>query len=152
MIVIGFEDHELVQRRVVVRDLVGGHALRDDAAPPREGDWSWVDNDSPTDGGRKTKRRVWHKVSAPGDGESAQGTLTPTHRFPPDGGIGMRCLARWSWIPEDGENGKDELLFPKGAVVSEAEDINGDWFWGVYAGKKGTFPGKYVWVLETVGL
>jgi len=39
---------------------------------------------------------------------------------------------------------KDEKKF---AEVREAEDINGDWFWGCYAGAKGLFPGNFTRVL-----
>jgi hypothetical protein len=62
-------------------------------------------------------------------------------RFPPDGGVGLRVKANWAYFPAEGV--EDELGFPKLAEIREAEDINGDWFWGVYAGKKGLFPGNY---------
>ncbi|KAF2423736.1 hypothetical protein EJ08DRAFT_724396 [Tothia fuscella] len=71
-------------------------------------------------------------------------TASP-RRFPPNGGVGLRCVANWSYYPDEGV--KDELMFPKGAEVREGEDINGDWFWGVYAGGKGLFPGNYCSVL-----
>ncbi|KKY23268.1 putative ring finger domain-containing protein [Diplodia seriata] len=63
-------------------------------------------------------------------------------QFPPDGGLGLRVLALWSYWPQEGVN--DELMFPKGAEIREAEDINGDWYWGCYCGRKGLFPGNYV--------
>ncbi|KAF1997131.1 hypothetical protein P154DRAFT_497515 [Amniculicola lignicola CBS 123094] len=100
MIVVGFEDRDGGQRRIVVRDLVGGHALKED---------------------EPTEPRM--------------------QKFPPDGGVGLRVQANWSYYP--GEGVVDELMFPKMAEVREVEDINGDWFWGVYAGAKGLFPGNY---------
>ena len=54
----------------------------------------------------------------------------------------------WSYYPEEGEGGKGELLFPKGAEVREVEDINEEWYFGVYAGEKGLFPAQYVRVLD----
>ncbi|KAF2107180.1 hypothetical protein BDV96DRAFT_506723, partial [Lophiotrema nucula] len=96
MVVVGFQDGEDGQRRIVTRDLVGGWALRED---------------------------------------------DQQHRFPPDGGVGLRIQALWSYFP--GEGVEDELAFPKNAEIRESEDINGDWFWGVYAGSKGLFPGNY---------
>ncbi|KAK8253414.1 hypothetical protein IWZ00DRAFT_435883 [Phyllosticta capitalensis] len=109
MVVVGFEDRDAGQRRIVTKDLVGGLALRDDETP----------------------------------------ALAPTPpqptAFPPDGGVGLRAVALWSYYPAP--DVRDELTFPKGAEIREAEDINGDWFWGVYAGAKGLFPGAYVRVL-----
>ncbi|KAI1494734.1 hypothetical protein F5X96DRAFT_676212 [Biscogniauxia mediterranea] len=66
--------------------------------------------------------------------------------FPPDGGVGLRATAVWSWYPQPGA--EDELLFPKGAEVREVEDVNGDWFFGSYMGAKGLFPAPYVRVFE----
>jgi len=146
MVVVGYEDRDGGQRRVVVRDLVGGLSLRDDntittttTAPPtaetpspmastqpqHSDQWTWRD----TDGSRQQLRSP-----LPSNAKSAQ-------RFPPDGGVGLRIQARWSYFPAEGVT--DELRFPKFAEITEAEDINGDWFWGVYAGGKGLFPGGY---------
>ena len=63
-------------------------------------------------------------------------------RHLPSGGVGLHVLALWSYWPERGDI--DELSFPKGAEIRECESINDDWFWGVYCGRKGLFPGKYV--------
>jgi hypothetical protein len=62
--------------------------------------------------------------------------------FPPDGGVGMKGIALWSWYPAVGAD--DELLFPKGAEIRECKDVNVDWFHGTYMGKKGLFPAPYV--------
>ncbi|OJD36084.1 ring finger domain protein [Diplodia corticola] len=70
------------------------------------------------------------------------GQIVLKKQFPPDGGLGLRALALWSYWPQDGVH--DELTFPKGAEIREAEDINGDWYWGCYCGRKGLFPGNYV--------
>ncbi|KAF1981127.1 hypothetical protein K402DRAFT_343049 [Aulographum hederae CBS 113979] len=104
MVVVGFEDRDGGQRRVVTQDLVGGLALKDE------------------------------------DGVDLQAA-----RFPPDGGEGDRLVMIWSYYPTDGVT--DELMFPRGAEIREAYNINGDWFWGCYAGAKGLFPGNYGRVL-----
>lgn len=140
MIVVGFEDSLAGQRRVIVNDLVGGHALKDDIPG----------SDLPDQPRAKEEEFTWR------DGQLVQvhtiarqnfPTSTQTSKkFPPDGGFGMRTRARWSYWPEAGS--ADELEFPKGAIVSEVENINGDWFWGVYAGSKGLFPGNHVRILE----
>ena len=62
-------------------------------------------------------------------------------RYPPSGGVGLHVMAQWSYWPEEGDD--DELSFPKGAEIRECENINDDWFWGVYCGRKGLFPGNY---------
>ncbi len=142
MIVVGFEDSLAGQRRVIVNDLVGGHALKDDVPGSNLSDQPMA----------KDEEFMWrdgqqvqvHTITRPRFPASAQ----PNPKFPPDGGFGMRVLALWSYWPEP--EAVDELEFPKGAVVSEVENINGDWFWGVYAGTKGLFPGNHVRILEDV--
>ena len=62
--------------------------------------------------------------------------------YPPSGGIGLHVVALWSYWPEEGAGG--ELSFPKGAEIRECRNINDDWLWGVYCGRKGVFPGNYV--------
>jgi hypothetical protein len=54
----------------------------------------------------------------------------------------------WSWIPEEGVH--DELMFPRGAEITEAENINDDWYWGCYAGMTGLFPGSHVTVVGEI--
>lgn len=66
----------------------------------------------------------------------------PPGGYPPDGGVGMRCLALYCYWPAEGV--EDELAFPKNAEVREVEDRNGDWYWGVYAGKGALFPSNHV--------
>ncbi|KAF2836857.1 hypothetical protein M501DRAFT_939084 [Patellaria atrata CBS 101060] len=100
MVVVGFEDRNGGQRRVVSRDLARSSSM--------------------------------HPLSP---------SSSAVPRFPPDGGVGLRLLALWSYWPAEGVT--DELAFPKGAEITEAEDINGDWFWGVYCGSKGLLPGGY---------
>jgi hypothetical protein len=166
MIVVGFEDRDGGQRRVVVRELVGGWALRDGdnttiggadtqsaaTSPPAHAHppdrsatpkWSWRDTD-----GSVHNYRLPHSStstpSSPSPLSSLPSSSLPSsnlQRFPPDGGVGLRVLAAWSYFPPDGV--ADELGFPKNAEIREAEDINGDWFWGVYCGVKGLFPGNY---------
>lgn len=98
MYIVGFEDRDGAQRRIVVRDLVGGYALKE------------------TDMARIT-------------------------RIPADGGVGLRLLARWAYLPDEGVD--DELAFPRGAEIREAADINGDWYWGVYCGVGKLFPANH---------
>ncbi len=159
MIVVGFEDQDGGRKRIVVRDLVGGLALKDEmdestgvdgrraSKAGGGGQWSWSEG---PDG-----HREWKFVSqTPGRGSiiessNAEVSSAPLLHFPPDGGVGMRVLARWSYFPADGVT--DELMFPRAAEIREVEDINGDWYWGCYAGRKGLFPGPYVRVLDVVG-
>ena len=144
MLVVGFEDRDGGQRRVVVRALVGGLSLRDVDGPKTQDTstpsshqrdindkWTWRD----TDGSRQHGHSHMHSDL------STLPSQLKHPRFPPDGGVGLRIQARWSYFPAEGVT--DELSFPRFAEITEAEDINGDWFWGVYAGKKGLFPGNY---------
>ena len=143
MVLVGFEDSTAGQRRVVVKDMVGGHALKDDVGDSAGAnpEWSW------RDGQGKQTRTVSKQVS--GSHETSNALTAPLlQKYPPDGGVGMRVLAVWSYWPQEGVS--DELAFPKGAEIREVEDINGDWFWGCYAGAKGLFPGNYVRILNVV--
>ena len=167
MVIVGFEDHEEGQRRVVVRDLVGGRALKDEHVQPTptinttstaspgtaSGDWSWKEGSE--------RRKKSSRVRTSSTSASAAGNTTNTTtnintnsedassissqpsfpRYPPDGGVGLIVRALWSWYPEDGVT--DELSFPRGAEITEAENINDDWFWGCYAGSTGLFPGSH---------
>lgn len=56
-------------------------------------------------------------------------------------GGSLRFLALWSYWPKEGDD--DELAFPKGAEIQECEKTNGDWFWGIYCGRKGLFPSNH---------
>ena len=153
MIVVEFDD-DFPQldghRRIVTNDLVGGQKLTAEdiiaftaslsspsaaapsLIPSATGKWSWREN---SEGKRSSRSRA--------------ATLNaPASKFPPDGGFGKRCLGMWSYYPEEGEGGTGELLFPKGAEVREVEEINEEWYFGVYAGEKGLFPAQYVKVLN----
>ncbi|WPH02741.1 Hypothetical protein R9X50_00560900 [Acrodontium crateriforme] len=66
----------------------------------------------------------------------------PTALPPADHTLGMRCLASWSRFPDS--NVRDELCFPKNAEIREVEEINSDWYLGVYAGAVGLFPSNHV--------
>ncbi|PLB55867.1 hypothetical protein P170DRAFT_471265 [Aspergillus steynii IBT 23096] len=174
MVVIGFEDHEAGQQRVIVCDLVGGRALKDEhvqhsssasaspvvaGTPSSEtpsGDWSWKEGAER----RKKASRVrtpWmverdrngshHSTSEPSTPITASSNPS-TRRFPPNGGVGVVLHALWSWYPEDGM--QDELMFPRGAEITEAENINDDWYWGCYAGSTGLFPGAHVFVVGEI--
>ena len=157
MIVVGFEDRDGGRKRVVVRDLVGGLALKEDIINSRSSNpqnasiagnnWSWKEG---SDGKRQSKIVSERVQPATGYGSSAVEVALPTvQHFPPDGGVGMRVFAQWGYYPKDGV--ADELMFPRAAEIREVEDINGDWYWGCYAGSKGLFPGPYVQVLDIIG-
>lgn len=171
MIIVGFEDGDDGQRRVIVRDLVGGHALKDEhvnrspssspvtggpMASPEigSGDWSWKEGQE-----RRKKASRLRGASnnphngSPSDTNQSTGPLanqhvSPFRRFPPDGGVGLIVHALWSWYPE--EEVQDELVFPRGAEIKEVENINDDWFWGCYAGRTGLFPGAHVVVVGEI--
>lgn len=137
MVIVGFQQGKSGQKRYVVQDLVGGRRLTVEpfAHDPRTQRWTWYDGDI------KCERLVARDV-----GETPSQTALSSETYPPDGGCGWRALARWAWYPA--ANANDELLFPKGAEICEFEDANGDWFHGVYMGKRGLFPAPYVRVLE----
>lgn len=134
MVVVGFQDGSGGQKRYTVRDLVGGRRLQAEMVPDEPGlqRWFWYEGDD------KRERLVSRDV--------AQSTEAGDPTFPPDGGFGLKASARWAWYPA-AEN-SDELLFPKGAEITEIEDANGEWYHGVYMGSKGLFPAPYVRVLE----
>lgn len=61
---------------------------------------------------------------------------------PANDNTGQRCLALWSYFPK--EEVVDELAFPKNAEIREVQDMNSDWYVGVYAGKVGLYPSNHV--------
>lgn len=136
VVVLGFDSSPIGQRRMVVRDLVGGHALKEDdsrqstASSDQGKSWRWKEND--------TLRTATTQQNMPM-------TTATQNSFPPSGGTGIRATSLWSYYPQDGV--QDELSFPKGAEIREAVDINGDWFWGIYCGKGGLWPGAYARVI-----
>ena len=156
MIVVGFEDSAMGQRRIVDKDLVGGHMWKDVESKAGEGGEEWV-----WEGGKGGRRRVTRagRADAAAAGttgavpsssaEKSEGAVSNSSsspppllkQYPPNGGKGMHVQAMWSYWPREGV--EDELGFPKGAEIMECEDINGDWFWGWYCGKGGVFPGNY---------
>ncbi|KAI9753902.1 MAG: hypothetical protein M1815_005946 [Lichina confinis] len=97
---------------------------------------------------RPNNQPVPQTGQAPQDGQKSS-LSAPQSSFPPDGGVGMIVLARWGYFPN--ADVTDELMFPRGAEIREVEDINGDWYWGCYAGRKGLFPGPYVHLVGVVG-
>ncbi|KAM3429724.1 hypothetical protein MY4824_008095 [Beauveria thailandica] len=139
MVVIGFAPGEVGHWRYIERDLVGGRKLRieplaaESQPDPPSQKWSWKQDD------QKLERLVTQEVSA--TAPTSDDSATYTTLFPPDGGVGLRVSAKWAWFPR--EEADDELLFPRGAEIREAEDVNGDWFFGVYMGAKGLFPSGY---------
>lgn len=149
MVIVGFEDIHGGQRRVIVHGFVGGSGLNEQAFNSKDSStsdlqkWSWGD-------GIHTKNDDTHaKLVTIDVMKSAPSTfpdLALDANFPPDGGVGMICVAEWSWYPAVGA--EDELMFPKGAEVRECRNVNDDWFHGTYMGKRGLFPSPYVRVLD----
>ncbi|PGH01405.1 hypothetical protein AJ80_09005 [Polytolypa hystricis UAMH7299] len=129
--------------------------------PTRQGsgDWNWIDGhdaNNPANPTRHKKkaarsRNPWSSTSSPTAASESNSKQPPTPPyFPPSGGIGLRVLAIWPYYPDPEDT--DEIFFPRGAEITEAEDINDDWLWGCYAGQKGLFPGQYVQALGEVTL
>ncbi|KAH8653429.1 hypothetical protein BX600DRAFT_470856 [Xylariales sp. PMI_506] len=171
MVVIGFQEAPGGQKRVILRDLVGGWNLHmesydnnegtsssDPSAPATAGAaasvppslqrWWWRRNVSSETLQRLVTRDVAATAPTPsstiGGGGAQNEEWTTT--FPADGGSGLLATAKWSWYPQ--ATAVDELLFPRGAEVAEVEDVNGDWFFGCYMGSMGLFPAPYVRLLE----
>jgi hypothetical protein len=149
MIIVGYEDTQGGQRRVIVKDLVGGRGLHEEPSKVTDhsgGDllkWSWGDGKH-IRGDDTHSRLVTTDVIKTAPIASPGMTIDPG--FPPDGGVGMVGVALWKWYPAP--EADDELLFPKGAEVRECKDVNGDWFHGTYMGKKALFPSPYVKILD----
>ncbi|KAN0103380.1 hypothetical protein V8E51_011693 [Hyaloscypha variabilis] len=149
MAIVGFEDSHGGQRRVVVHDQVGGRGIIEEPyKSPEHADtslmkWLWGD-------GVHRRGDHTHVKLVTSDVMRTAPTLTPglviDTAFPPDGGVGMVGIAVWAWYPGPGAD--DELMFPRGAIVKECKDVNGDWFHGTYMGKRGLFPAPYVKILD----
>lgn len=140
MAVIGFADGKVGRWRYIERDLAGGRKLRSEPAAgdgqqhPSLQKWSWKRD------AQRCERLVTHDVAA--TAPQTLNSVTYTTEFPPDGGLGLTAFAKWAWYPKP--EADDELLFPRGAEIREIEDVNGDWYFGVYMGEKGLFPSGYV--------
>lgn len=145
MAIVGFDDGRYGQRRLIVQDLVGGHGLRQEpfTLPGHPGTelqkWSWGDKKHALD--KLVTKDVMRTAPTSSEGMILQSG------FPPDGGLGMKCVANWSWYGST-EGADDELMFPKGAELRECVDVNTDWFHGSYMGKMGLFPGNFVRILD----
>ncbi|KAI9669585.1 MAG: hypothetical protein M1817_004628 [Caeruleum heppii] len=170
MLIVGFEDSDEGRRRVVVKDVVGGWAVNDpDVAENGQtsdsvkevglggGGENWTWRDGP-EGQRHYKQVSRSQITSGPSSPTVQPPATTTNNapvqpaspssplsFPPSGGIGLRCVARWLYFPPDACKG--DLTFPRNAEIREAEAINEDWFWGVYERWKGLFPSGYVVVI-----
>ena len=148
MVVMGYEDSTFGQKRIVVEDLVGGHALKDDSYSD-----SSIQRQRQEDEQRQSRSVSKDHVSRANDMQDpplVDGAVAPPllKTYPPNGGVGMRVQALWSWWPAEGAN--DELAFPKGAEIRECKNVNGEWYWGSYCGRLGLFPSEYGKVLETI--
>ena len=155
MVVVGFDDSNQGHRRIIMQDLVGGHFLEDTAEGQSTHTFSWREGEA-----RKTKvvkrgsgtGASWREemVGGNGVGGASSHPASPPpilQNYPPDGGWGLQVQAIWSYWPEDPK----DLGFPKGAELRELEDVNGDWYMGCYAGKKGLIPAGYFKVLRVIG-
>ena len=133
MVVVGFEDRNGGQRRIVTNDLVGGHRLKEDevfrthrpqvavgegpSSPlgsPSSHDqvYTWKE----ADGSVRRRKRTSNRYDL-----ANQDPAGMRSKFPPDGGEGQHLIAQWSYFPTDGA--ADDLAFPRGAEIREAEDI-----------------------------
>jgi len=140
MVVGGFQEGRGGQRRAVVRDLVGGRTLKiEPVQNPESSLQRWYVHHANE---KRYQRLVAKDVAASAAPLPESGATEP---FPPDGGLGAVAVAKWAWYPAPGSD--DELLFPKMAEIREIEDMNGEWFFGVYMGAKGLFPSGYVKML-----
>ncbi|CAF9927056.1 MAG: hypothetical protein GOMPHAMPRED_004303 [Gomphillus americanus] len=128
----------LGQRRVIVNDLVGGLCFEDRTKP---GEWSWVEGEQ-----RRTRSLAQRMFDENKPVESVENTIL--RKFPPDGGIGFHVRAIHPRLPAAGS--KDELSFPRGAEIWEAQEISADWYHGSYAGERGLFPVNHVMVLGQI--
>ena len=145
MIILGFDDGPLGQHRIVVRDLVGGHALKDNnsntasslSAEQNKLEWRWRDEGAVRTASHTTPSNS-PSLGYPSSSSSPQ--------YPPSGGVGLAAVALWAYWPEEDAN--DQLGFPKHAEIREAVDVNGDWFWGVYCGRGDFWPGAYARVIR----
>ena len=160
MVVLAFEpdiseEGDGGMRRVVKHDLVGGWKMSDadirawnaqhnlyaspPTSPPLSGRGTWTWNE---DGSRRMTRTRTSTLTSTSNGIGNNGASNA--KFPPEGGFGHQGVAYYAYWPEDGEDGQGELRLPRGAHVGEMEDVNGDWWSGVYAGDVGVFPFGYV--------
>ncbi|KAL9050472.1 MAG: hypothetical protein Q9162_006619 [Coniocarpon cinnabarinum] len=80
---------------------------------------------------------AWRRVL-----EGHSGAWVPEGLIPPATGNPYRAEALWPWIPED--DVKDEIRFPKGAIVEDVVPMNDEFSWGVYCRLGGYFPSAYV--------
>ncbi|KAH0544874.1 hypothetical protein FGG08_000954 [Glutinoglossum americanum] len=145
MIVVGFEDRDGRQNRIVIKDLVGGvtldeseagEAVEGSSATSTDRVYRWKEPD-----GRIESRTFTRRTTS----GTAGGAAVITTQFPPSGGVGMRAFAAWSYFPPEFDT--RDLIFPRGAEIREVERINEDWFWGSYAGCRGMFPAQHVELL-----
>ena len=80
---------------------------------------------------------AWRRVL-----EGHSGAWVPEGLVPPSEGQPHRAETIWPWILDDGV--KDEIGFPKGAIVEDVVPINDEFSWGVYCRRGGYFPSAYV--------
>ena len=148
MVVVFFEDSTVGQRRIIAKDLVGGHFLKDDelgaSVEELEGRWKWLQDGEEQQTRDLSRKRVYRRSGLNSDVVD----IPLLQQFPPDGGVGMKLLAAYSWMPTEGVT--NELSFPRGAEIREAMEISQDWYLGSYAGAKGLFPSNFAKLLGYV--
>ncbi|OTA61892.1 hypothetical protein K449DRAFT_382549 [Hypoxylon sp. EC38] len=148
MAITGFTEGSLGLRRCIFNDVVGGRALHTE---PYEGNGMSTEEQR-AEGGPRLQKWSWKAANGSrlerlvAVDVAATAPDLGTELFPPDGGAGLKAVAKWSWYPQPGTT--DELLFPKGAEIREVEDVNGEWLFGSYMGAEGLFPAPYVRVIE----
>lgn len=167
-----------VPRRVILEDLVGGYRLETEKVPPTtaaaiEANKRGVDLESWYVWYAEKKMYERHvsrdvrmsagifsspsnEASSPSGAvmtaSAAAAAAVVSQPFPPLGGVGYTATARWAYYPEPSSSDEatvdDELSFPRHAEIREVEDVNGEWFHGVYMGRKGLFPSGFVRIVQ----
>ncbi|CAK7265733.1 hypothetical protein SEPCBS119000_001662 [Sporothrix epigloea] len=170
MVVVAFyEDgkHNGVPRRIVLENLVGGYRLETEpATTTAEGQeletwYVWYREKRQFE--RLVSRNVYLSAPTPSVSVTTAAAAAAPHdastdaSFPPVGGVGRTAVARWAYYPDTENNGNDgddaapaddELMFPCRAEIREIEDVNDEWYHGVYMGRKGLFPSGFVKMLD----
>lgn len=136
MAVVAYRKEPYGRRRVVVDNKIGGISLQKENYNERQEKWIW-----PTGFGKWASRLVSKSVEDIVLAQDAAG-CTPHH--PSSGGEGRHAHALYSWFPDGSPERQNELLFPRGAEISEVVEVSGEFWEGSYMGKVGIFPISYV--------
>lgn len=118
MIVIKYDSES--NHRIVVHDLVGVQKLSYTNLSHYDRRWLWKETEA---GNLESRMAMRHS-------------------------LGDKAAALWSYHPEESADGEGEMMFPRGAEITEVENVNSDWNFGICAGEKGVFPAAYVRIFK----